>query len=103
MNLETAKLVVFALYMEQYEGVTAKPPTFAEEMWHIIKAIKSRQALERALSDGIAAKFANYCRLWGRVEDGLSEELPAAGPAEAKKGDSAGAQQSESVNKEVDK
>jgi hypothetical protein len=100
MDLKTAKLVVFALFMESAEGVTAKSPRWAGEMWEVLEAIKSRKALETALLPDMAAKFANYCKVWGKVEDGLTEELPAAAAAEAKKEEKPPAEKSESAKGE---
>lgn len=95
-----AKLVVFALFMESAEGVTAKSPRWAGEMWEVLEAIKTRKALETALLPDMAAKFGNYCKVWGKVEDGLQEELPAAAAAEAKKEEKPQGEQSESVKGE---
>ena len=97
MNLKTAKLVVFALFMEQFEGVTAKSPRWAREMWEVLEQITSLETLEAVLLPDMLVKFGNYCKVWGKVQDGLSEQAPAAAAVEAKNGSSSGSQQSESV------
>ena len=74
MDLNTAKLVVFALYAETYEGVMSKPPGTLSAMWAALQALHKDRPIVDYLEADLKARFLNYTRIWGGVENGLKEE-----------------------------
>lgn len=86
MDLETAKLVAFALWAESFEGVTGKGPAEIYTRFNVTQAAVSLEALRDWLGDELGFKLDNYLTVWeAETEaDKAFDELESAAAEEQK-------------------
>ena len=83
MDLETAKLVAFALWAESNEGVSGKSPLDIAIEFKAFQLTKSIEEVRSWLSEGLAWKLDNYLTVWeaaGGPEAPAPEAKAAAHP-----------------------
>ena len=100
MNLKLARLVVFAILMENGEGIVAKAPDYIAEKWRSVELCGSVDSLLGLLDQWNHYKYINWLATWIKHLDGLTEELLPAPPVEAESVDQQQSIKSESVIKE---
>ena len=64
MDLETAKLVAFALWAEAYEGTTGKEPPAIKIMFSMTQRALDFGGLRACLGNDLEFKFDNYLTVW---------------------------------------
>ncbi len=78
MDIAIAKLVVFALVMNSYEGVLAKGPEEVEFHFRSINKYKSLDPLKEALPSPVSEALSNYLNVWGPVSEPAPEPSSTA-------------------------
>ena len=58
------RLVVFAIFMENGEGITSKAPRYISEKWRLSQANASDESIIAGLDDYNQAKFREWQRRW---------------------------------------
>lgn len=64
LSLFTAKMIIFAFYMEFGSGVTGKLPKYVAGMMMALAHLDTIQKIEASLPADIGRKWSNYKLLW---------------------------------------
>jgi hypothetical protein len=60
------RLVVFAIFMENGEGIVGKAPDYIMEKWSLVSAGVSDEFVIAGLDMMNQAKFKEWLRVWGK-------------------------------------
>jgi len=74
MDIQTAKLVAFALWAETLEGVMAKGPGPMRVTYDKIMAQDGMPDIAEIVGPFAAARFQNYCKVWDVTVDAPQSE-----------------------------
>jgi hypothetical protein len=100
MELKLTRLVVFAILMENGEGISGKAPRYITEKWDAVNLCDSIDSLLGLLDQWNHHKYVNWLATWGKQLDGLSvADLKKVYP-EAEFIDQQQSEKSESVREE---
>lgn len=69
MDLETAKLVAFALLMETGDGVTGKGPEYVATEFNTVQGKTSIEEVREYLGEAWGFLLDNYLTVWGIAEE----------------------------------